>query len=608
MRRLRHIRNQIWFCASAGAVLTSAAFSVFDVWYRHWLPWSLAAVGASACLRYTAGYGDRRSLFCSGAFAAAMSAMFLIGSRVTIRPPGFAGIGKEDFFPFAGLALLLWAMLLSLFRFLDIHPFPKAEHPPSVSPRRGFTSWALWSALMAAAWMPYFLTYYPGLMTGDSFACLVRAAGWAPINNQQPVFYQLFLRVFYWAGGLLGSINRGVALYSLTQMLLMASILGYALSWCRARGCPMPYLWGTALFFALNPIYGKYAVTVWKDVLFGGAVLLLTLFFAETAENRGKNLLTRGGIVHLILISFAVAFLRNNGVYVLAFSFVVMAIFCRVRLKKVGSALLAVLAVILVIQGPVYRAEGIPQNRFDESVGVPLQQMARTAAKDGRMSERERNFLNRLMPIEAIKASYNPFTVDPIKFSRQFDYTFLARNKLEFFGDWAGMFTKNGKEYAVAYLMLTLGYWHIGTGNWVVATGVTSWGDETYGVAPYNLFGTLTGINLKPDIESWNDHLEHFAPIGMSNNIGVVVWMTALLALYALVRRRYGRLTVIAPVAGLWLSTMIAAPTYCEFRYVFSIFLCVPFLMFLVLEKSSERIENGPEKKAKVKRKGLPPA
>ncbi|QAT50194.1 hypothetical protein EQM14_10680 [Caproiciproducens sp. NJN-50] len=586
MNWLRHVRSQVWFCVAAGAVLTSAAFSVFGVWYRHWLPWLLAAAGAAACIRYTAGYGDRRTLFCSGAFSAAISAMFLVGSRIMVQPPAFAGIGKNDVFPFAGLCLLVWAAVLSLFRFLALHPFPVAKHPAPADFRSRLASWALWSALLAAAWLPYFLTYYPGLMTGDSFACLVRAAGWAPVNNQQPVLYQLFLRIFYWAGGLLGSINRGVALYSLTQMLLMASVLGYALYWCRRRGCPMPYLWVTALFFGLNPIYGKYAVTMWKDVLFGGAMLLLTLFFADTAEKRGKNLLTRGGMIHFALISFAVAFLRNNGVYVLLFSFVMLAVFCRVRIKRIGPALLAVLAAILVIQGPVYRAAGIPQNRFDESVGVPLQQMARVAAKDGRMSERERTFLNRMMPIEAIKASYNPFTVDPVKFSHKFDYTYLARNKREFFQDWAGMLVKNGKEYAVAHLMLTLGYWHIGTGNWVVAPGITPWGDETYGIVPYNLFGTLTGVSLKPYIENWNDDLEHFAPTGMSNNIGVAVWLTAFLAVYALARRRYGKLAAVAPLAGLWLSTMAAAPTYCEFRYVFSIFLCAPFLLFFILGRS----------------------
>lgn len=586
MRWPRRVRNQIWFCMAAGAVLASAAFHVFGVWDRHWLPWLLAAAGAAACVRYTAGYGDRRTHLYSGIFAAAMSAMFLVGSRVTVQPPAFAGVGKEDVFPFVGLFLLLWAAVLSLFRFSDLHPFPAVKQPSPADSRSRRVSWTLWSAFLASAWLPYFLTYYPGLMTGDSFACLVRAAGWAPINNQQPVLYQIFLRVFYWAGNLLGSINRGVALYSLTQLLLMASVLGYALSWCRRRGCPMPYLWGTALFFALNPIYGKYAVTMWKDVLFGGAVLCLTLFLADTAEKRGENLLTRGGMVHFALVSFAVAFLRNNGVYVLLFAFVILAVSCRVRIKKIGPVLLAALAVILAVQGPVYRAAGIPQNRFDESAAVPLQQMARVAVKDGRMSERERTFLNRVMPIEAIKESYDPFTVDPIKFSHEFDYTYLARNKREFFRDWAGMFAKNGKEYTVAHLMLTLGYWHIGTGNWVVAPGITPWGDETYGIVPYNLFGTLTGVNLKPYIENWNDDLERFAPTGMSNNIGVAVWLTAFLAVYALARRKYGCLPALAPAVGLWLTTMVAAPTYCEFRYVFSIFLCAPFLSFLVLKKS----------------------
>ncbi|WP_411675960.1 DUF6020 family protein [Caproicibacter sp.] len=592
MRRLDRLKSQIWFCAAAGAVLTSLAFGVFNIWYRHWLPWLLAAAGAAACIRYTAGYGNRRTLLSSGVFGAAMSAMFLVGQRITIQPPSFAGVGREDVLPFAGLALLLWAATLALFRLSERHPFPKSRRALPESPRSRFFSWALWASVFAACWLPYFLTYYPGLMTGDSFACLVRAAGWAPVNNQQPVVYQLFLRIFYLAGNLLGSMNRGVALYSFTQLLLMASVLGYALYWCRMRGCPLPYLWGTALFFALNPIYGKYAVTMWKDVLFGGAMLLLTLLLADTAATRGANLRSVGGIAHLALTSFAVAFLRNNGVYVLAFSFLWLAFFCRVHIRKAAPVLLAVLAAAAVIQGPVYRLAGIPKNRFDESVGVPLQQMARVAAKDGKMSEEDRNFLNRVLPIKTIKETYDPFTVDRIKFNHKFDYTYLARNKAEFLKVWADLFVKNPKECLIAHMMLTLGYWHVGTGNWVTATGVASWGDDTYGVVPYNLFGTLTGINSKPYLEKWSAFLEHFAPTGMGNNIGAAVWMTAFLAIYALLKRRYGRLLSMAPVIGLWLTTMLAAPTYCEFRYVFSLFLCAPFLFFQIYREG--RSESAP--------------
>ncbi|MFU0832955.1 MAG: PMT-2 domain-containing protein [Oscillospiraceae bacterium] len=582
MHGFRLVRNKIWFCAAAGAILTSAAFGVFHIWYKHYVPWLLSAAGAAACIHYTAGYGNRRTLICTGIYSSAMSAMFLIGSRITVQPPAFEGMELKDIIPFVCLALLLWTVILALFRFSDSHPFPTGKRQLSEHPRSRLFSWLLWSAFLAVAWIPYFLTYYPGLMTGDSFACLVRAAGWDPINNQQPVLYQLFLRVFYQSGTFLGSINRGVALYSFAQLLIMASVLGYALYWCRARGCPLPYLWGVALFFALNPIYGKYAITMWKDVLFGGAILLLTLLLADTAQARGQNLLTSRGLLHFGLVSFAVAFLRNNGIYILVFSFVALAIFCRRHIKKIGPVLLTVLVVFSVIQGPAYRLAGIPKNRFDESVGVPLQQMARVAVKDGQMSEQERAFLDRVIPIAVIKDVYDPFTVDRIKFNHKFDYTYLAQHKSEFFRSWAGMFVKNSKEYIIAHLMETLGYWHIGTGNWVVAPGITSWNGDTYGVVPYNLFGTLTGVNSKPYIQKWSDSLEHFVPIGMSNNIGAVVWLTAFLVLYAFVRRRYDRMVAVAPAAGLWITTMLAAPTYCEFRYVFALFLCAPFLLFIV--------------------------
>ena len=48
------------------------------------------------------------------------------------------------------------------------------------------------------------------------------------------------------------------------------------------------------------------------------------------------------------------------------------------------------------------------------------------------------------------------------------------------------MLFPNFKEYCVAFLMETVGYWRLGTTNWIVADGIVGYGD-TYGIEPANL-------------------------------------------------------------------------------------------------------------------------
>ncbi|HCR43190.1 MAG TPA: hypothetical protein DIV41_01290, partial [Ruminococcaceae bacterium] len=77
----------------------------------------------------------------------------------------------------------------------------------------------------------------------------------------------------------------------------------------------------------------------------------------------------------------------------------------------------------------------------------------------------------RLLDEKTVREVYNPLTADNIKFNKNFDNEFLENNKAKFFKTWAGMFPHNVKEYIKAYCLETVGYWHIGTENWVVFEG-----------------------------------------------------------------------------------------------------------------------------------------
>ena len=141
-------------------------------------------------------------------------------------------------------------------------------------------------------------------------------------------------------------------------------------------------------------------------------------------------------------LALGVMLLRNNGLYICAALFVVLAIV--VALGRLGciapmkpASRLAVslgfaLVTCLVITGPVYSALGVVPSEDVESVGIPLAQMARVAALDGDMSESDRSYMNELLPLDRYKEVYHPSIIDPLKWNDDFNSDHLKD------GFWSG--------------------------------------------------------------------------------------------------------------------------------------------------------------------------
>lgn len=589
----RFPRRVFWPSAIAGSVLTWFAFLQFGIFGKSglqanvsvWIVWLTASAGVTACIWYALGCRARPLILGTGVCAACLSGVLLLGQRIQVNPPTFLGVSHADLPQWVLWFLLLWVMLLCLFRAMERTEMRPAADPPAAKhPLPVIVRWLLWTLLFVVVWIPYFLTHYPGLMTADSFTCLTGGIGLTPLSNQQPVLYQLWVGLWVRLGTMLGgNINRGVALYSLVQMLLMSGIFGYGLFWLRRRGCHWVYIVLLAAFLIYDPVYGRFAITMWKDILFGDVMLLFALFLADTARARGENLLHWQGAVHLCVLAFCLSFLRNNGLYIVILTGILLVLWCRRYWKRIVPVLLALVIGVAVVQGPIYKACDIPASPFAESVAIPLQQMSRTVAQNGKLTQQQAAFLNRLLPLDEIKKSYNPYSVDKIKYHEKFNRDFLEQNKAAFLKTWLSMLGPNLKEYVIAFLMETLGYWNLGTGNWVTADSIINFG-STYSITPNNLWQKWFGYDLKPWFNNMANDIAAFPPTSLVSNIGFMCWAAALLLLYVLLRKkRWERALAFVPIAGLWLTIMIAAPTFCEFRYMFAFFTTVPFLLPITL-------------------------
>lgn len=570
-------------CTAVSAVLSLLLLTYFK------LPvfWVAPATAAWVFLIWkTYGVRERRILIPCAVLAVSLSFSFVAGGKFQMLKRSLEPFYRSDLLYLAVLAAAFFVVLTPAAKALSQRPFRPAAVSPTRSLRPG-TVWALCSVFFFLCWAPCIAVYYPGSISPDSLACISRAIGKAGLSNQQPVFYILLMRPFLLFGLSIGrSLDFGCVLFLLTQAAVMAVMLGYVPAWLLKHGSPR---WAAVLcvaFFTLNPVFPMYSVTMWKDIPFAGLMTLYVLNLYDIVRSGGEWLHSPRNLIWFLALNLLLAFLRNNGFYVIAVTLALLAIVYRKSWKRLVPGFLAVLVIVPAVQGPVYRLCGISPSPFAESVGIPLQQIGYTVAHNGTVTPEQRKFLNQLLPYDEIKSAYNPITSNGIKFHQDFDNAFLEENKAGFLRVWAQMLVPNFGSYVKAYILETVGYWHVGTTGWVLYYGTgDGYGAKETGLRLSSSVGGHTVQSMRDNIKSSFETFQYqMKPLSSLINIGFLFWATVFAVLFLVLRKGRRYLFAFLPMLLLWGTLMIASPTYCEFRYMFMFatalpaFLAMPFL------------------------------
>ncbi len=283
--------------------------------------------------------------------------------------------------------------------------------------------WLIVTAILMVAWLPYLLSFAPGAVLGDSFSSIEQHYT-GEYNNHHPVFYTLLVGFFLKIGDLVGNINVGIFLYSCFQCCLLAMTLGYVVTFLARQKVNKIALGIITAFFALCPIFPSYAIIMWKDPIFSMALLFLGMMLFGFAKNNFQGLKWYHYTL-LALCTLAVAFFRNNGVYILILLIPVFYLLFRKPALKTTLTILGALVVALIIQGPIYSALNIHKPSV-EAFGVPLQQMAYAiSTNEDSFTEEEKEFFGEIMPWESWKRAYTPLIVDNIKWDEDFNTEFF---------------------------------------------------------------------------------------------------------------------------------------------------------------------------------------
>lgn len=273
---------------------------------------------------------------------------------------------------------------------------------------------SLWKILLYA--LPFLIVssvflvaFYPGAMTPDSLAQYDQALS-HQYTDWHPVVHTMLI-------GVLLKIWESPAIIALFQMVLISAATGFA-GWSLDKAqIPQPFIWIVLVLFAISPVHAISSITLWKDVAYSAALFLFTILMFRIVRTSGRVLDKWPFIALYALTGFMVMFFRHNGFPV----FLIVTIFILVMYRSHWVKLLPVAAVMIlayqIVVHPVYTNLHVHPSDPQEMLSLPTQQLAAIVTEDGKMTDKQRDYVNRIFPIEKWHEKYNPYSVDSIKFS-----------------------------------------------------------------------------------------------------------------------------------------------------------------------------------------------
>lgn len=421
-----------------------------------------------------------------------------------------------------------------------------------------------------------FTCRYPGNLTPDSMSQIGQILS-GNYSNHHPFYHTMVIRLFLSLGWrLFGEMNAAVAVYHVFQILFLAFCFSMVAVTLYEMHLSLSMVIGVAVWYLLMPFHIVYSFTMWKDVIFGGFVVLFLVFLYRGLRKIGKHRVWNN--ILLSISGFGICLCRSNGLFafvIVFFSFLVL--FGKVE-KKRCVLFAGIIIVSFFMKHTVLDVLGVSQPDTAEALSIPLQQMARVITDQDDFTDAQRELLNQIIDVAAVPQTYVPWISDPVKelVRSRGEQQYLEEHKLDYLRLYVETGCKHPLSYIKAWIDETRGYWNAGYEYW-------RWADD--------VFENGYGIQRTVYVEWINDCLNGYLWLFSKNSflqiflcIGFYVWVDLFLCLLCIIRKDRVGLFLSVPVLSVIFSLLISTPVYSEFRYAYAVFCCLPFLIAAVLK------------------------
>lgn len=453
------------------------------------------------------------------------------------------------------------------------------------------------AAIFFLSYLPFFLYYFPGNLNTDNIGSLYQITGLVPYSNFQPLIYTfIFGGIWNLGKAIFGTSTAGIALYSIFQMICTSLVFSTILYYMAKREVSTKWRVITFAFLFFNPLNGWFVVRAEKGMLFHLSLILVIIGIIDIIHEKEKFFEKLWKPIALAIITILMILIRNNGIYAFLLAVPFLLIACKKIWKKVAILLGGTLAIVLIIQGPIFKTAKVGYSKPGEVLTIPMQQFARiTQYASDRLSEEDKEVIQKYFPVdsEVLANDYVPWKSDSTK--AHMDQDKFIEDKITFIMQYF--------KFAVKFPVQTASSLVLNTGiNY--SPNFNVWGlTRNYGTETEDGYGTVGGLEDKTFAYFISNYpiekktLVNFKFLNTINeellkgnipvlsifvdNIGFYFWILMLCFAYCIYKKQYENMIMMLPILGLWVTT-IAAPMV-DLRYIYPMFLTTPLFIGIIL-------------------------
>ncbi|WP_145139439.1 DUF6020 family protein [Paenibacillus sp. Y412MC10] len=287
----------------------------------------------------------------------------------------------------------------------------------------------------------YELSFYPGIMTQDSFNQWYQATT-GKFYNGVPIFHTLivWMATKFWLSP---------AAVVLVHILFFSFVLGFALYQFEKIGVKKKYIYLVAAWFTFNPVNGILSVTLWKDIPYAFSELLLTILLIIVYKTNYCWLYSKKNQLFLTVALILVGLLRHNGIAAVIGTILALFIFYRKENLKNLKISLAVIIIIFLVKIPLNLVLGTTASPTFLGFSSQIHMVGTMVHENVHLTEKEKNLLGKFLPLEEWRGEneYNKYSADFLVWNKNYKFNDEAftNNKYEFIRTWLSLMYSNPK-------------------------------------------------------------------------------------------------------------------------------------------------------------------
>lgn len=316
--------------------------------------------------------------------------------------------------------------------------------------------------ILIILWIPTYLAFYPGLFIYDAQAQYSQVA-LSDYNEFQPLLHTLLSFGIIIKGQILGgSINYGIALSTILQMIIFAVIVSYWLLYMYEKKIPVWIRIFTILIMTVYPPVAMNMMALTKDnyfALFAISFILMNYrMFTELDFFKYKM-----NPVLWVVFGFMFLTFRNNAIYVVVVSVPVWGfmVLKNKQLRK-NAVLMAIILTVLYVIFKIPVTHSIVRNGIDnrEKLSIPAQQMVRVYRNhNNELTDREKQYIENVFEDETVFFYYVPYMADMSKGNLKIEE--IEKDWKKFANVYTGLLRKYPKDCIEAFLHTNYGMWYL---------------------------------------------------------------------------------------------------------------------------------------------------